>query len=223
MARLSKTDWASVRAAWEASPRQGTEWLTAAGGGTWPVSGEAIRKRRLAEKWEKHSVVSARFSRLANIALAHHGADRSAIERARRNAAEGADARGEVGGVGWIGSSGTPAFEEPQTPPGAGASYVAAFTAAFPAEGMSDEEEDAARARLLVLHREDWRLARRLLDHAVHTADPQDSRVAKLNTETLRLIQEGERRAWGLDLELLDFQNLTDEQLQQVARGRIPR
>ncbi len=54
MARLTPTQWLSVRAQWESSPNPGLAWLTAAGGGAWPVTAEAIRRRRLAEGWRKH-------------------------------------------------------------------------------------------------------------------------------------------------------------------------
>ena len=36
-------------------PNPGLAWLTTAGGGAWSVTAEAIRRRRLAEGWTKHS------------------------------------------------------------------------------------------------------------------------------------------------------------------------
>ncbi len=57
MARLTPTQWLSVRAHWESSPSPGLAWLTTAAGGAWPVTSEAIRRRRLAERWRKHSAV----------------------------------------------------------------------------------------------------------------------------------------------------------------------
>jgi hypothetical protein len=42
-------------------------------------------------------------------------------------------------------------------------------------------------------------------------------------TETLGRVQEGERRIWGLDADLMDFESMTEEQLKAVARGRTPR
>ncbi len=55
MARLTPAQWLSLRAQWEGSPNPGLAWLTTAGGGAWPVTAEAIRRRRLAEGWTKHS------------------------------------------------------------------------------------------------------------------------------------------------------------------------
>ena len=54
MARLTPTQWCSVRAMWEASPNPGLSWMVKAGGGPWDVTAEAIHRRRLAEGWRKH-------------------------------------------------------------------------------------------------------------------------------------------------------------------------
>jgi hypothetical protein len=42
---------------WEASPNPGLTWMVKAGGGPWDVTAEAIRRRRLAEGWRKHTPV----------------------------------------------------------------------------------------------------------------------------------------------------------------------
>ncbi|AHE97185.1 helix-turn-helix domain-containing protein [Thioalkalivibrio paradoxus] len=49
----------------------------------------------------------------------------------------------------------------------------------------------------------------------------EDLKAAKIHVETLKLIQEGERKAWGLDMPV-DLSALTDEQLAALASGRMP-
>lgn len=49
----------------------------------------------------------------------------------------------------------------------------------------------------------------------------EDLKAAKIHVETLKLIQEGERKAWGLDMPV-NVSALTDEQLAALASGRMP-
>ncbi|AGA33745.1 hypothetical protein TVNIR_2085 [Thioalkalivibrio nitratireducens DSM 14787] len=46
-------------------------------------------------------------------------------------------------------------------------------------------------------------------------------KAAKIHVETLKLIQDGERKAWGLDMPV-DLSSMTDEQLAALAAGRLP-
>lgn len=62
--------------------------------------------------------------------------------------------------------------------------------------------EDAAvrlRASLLERHRSEWNMARKIAYEAVQARDFDKAKLAKITTETLRNIQDGERKAWGLD------------------------
>ena len=62
--------------------------------------------------------------------------------------------------------------------------------------------EDAAvrlRASLLERHRNEWNMARKIAYEAAQSRDFEKAKLAKITTETLRNIQEGERKAWGLD------------------------
>ncbi|AHE99380.1 helix-turn-helix domain-containing protein [Thioalkalivibrio paradoxus] len=49
----------------------------------------------------------------------------------------------------------------------------------------------------------------------------EDLKAAKIHVETLKLVQDGERKAWGLDMPV-DLSSLTDEQLAALAAGRMP-
>jgi hypothetical protein len=74
-------------------------------------------------------------------------------------------------------------------------------------ELAADEKSAEQRAGLLVKHRGEWNVARGLLQHSLGR-NPDGSRgqpdmglakQAKVTAETLKLIQDGERKAYGLD------------------------
>lgn len=110
------------------------------------------------------------------------------------------------------------------------------------------DAEAARRAAVIDKHRDEWEAARQMAraakaDHEgvedrvpKDIEDPEerqkvlygmkrtafeDLKAAKIHAETLKIIQEGERRAWGLDL-IVDVTQLTDEQLSALAAGRMP-
>lgn len=55
------------------------------------------------------------------------------------------------------------------------------------------------RKRLLDRHRKEWELPRRLAYQAVQTNNFDTAKLAKISSETLRNIQDMERKAWGID------------------------
>ena len=57
-----------------------------------------------------------------------------------------------------------------------------------------------ARADVLGRHRREWGVVRGLLQEAVSKRDGERVKLALRSAQTLRLAQEGERKAWGLDL-----------------------
>ena len=110
------------------------------------------------------------------------------------------------------------------------------------------DAEAARRAAVIDKHRDEWEAARQMAraakaDHEgvegrvpADIEDPEERqkvlygmkrtafenlKAAKIHTETLKIIQEGERKAWGLDL-IVDVTQLTDEQLAALAAGRMP-
>lgn len=48
-------------------------------------------------------------------------------------------------------------------------------------------------------HRREWDATQTLLEQALADHDMETAKLAKLVAETLKIRQEGERRAWGLD------------------------
>lgn len=170
MARLKEHEWQEVRAEWEASPQQGLGWLTKAGGGRWDVSVEAIRQRRSKEEWQKRGTLAS-VAEKAQIA-----ADRAAVS---------AGQSGELGSQLGMQLGTQVAAEDDKK-----------------AAERSAIVEDAAvklRASLLERHRNEWNMARKIAYEAAQNRDFEKAKLAKITTETLRNIQEGERKAWGLD------------------------
>lgn len=207
MARLSKDEWAEVRREWEASPQQGLTWLTKGAGGRFDVTEEAIRRQRLAAKGTPDEWVKR--GRTADVA---------------RRAREGADRL-------TVASEFTPDPTPPETPQAAGGGTEVGESAPkkAPAASAPDSETAAVdlRAKLIDLHRNEWRAARRLVYAAMAEAEKAEgfekAKFAKISTESLKNIQEGERRAWSLDADLIDFEALTDAQLEAYAAGKVPK
>ena len=110
------------------------------------------------------------------------------------------------------------------------------------------DAEAARRAAVIDKHRDEWEAARQMAraakaDHesvedripadiedplerqqvllAMKRAAFENLKAAKIHTETVKIVQEGERKAWGLDL-IVDVTQLTDEQLAALAAGRMP-
>lgn len=63
--------------------------------------------------------------------------------------------------------------------------------------GRSGEAGAAGRAAVVQRHREEWERLRVLVDEALN-GDPEAVRLAKTAAEILKIRQEGERRAWGI-------------------------
>jgi hypothetical protein len=197
MSKLSSAQWANIRAAWQASPRAGFSWLTEAGGGPWPISREGVRLRAQREGWTKISVTADMVAR------AHRAADRAML------------ARGELA---EFACSENPASQAPSA------------VAPEPSFGSLDEpdgDSDALCDWLVEVHRREWKAARRLVHAAMRQAELatglEKARFTKLVVEALRLIQIEERASYGLDARMIDYDGLTDMQLQSLAAGRRPR
>ena len=80
------------------------------------------------------------------------------------------------------------------------------------------------RARLVETHRAEWRAARGLVWAAMAEAQRAEgfekAKFAKIVTEMLANLQAGERKAWGLDIDLIDLDRLSMEQLERIAAGK---
>lgn len=76
----------------------------------------------------------------------------------------------------------------------------------IPADASSEQAHQAAvdasvdaRAELLSRHRREWSAVRALAYSAIKSKGLEDARTAKTTAEALKVIQDAERKAWGLD------------------------
>ena len=56
-----------------------------------------------------------------------------------------------------------------------------------------------ALAAVIQRHKSEWERHWRIVEEALESGDFEAAKLAKITAETLRLRQDGERRAWGLD------------------------
>ncbi|RMD61671.1 hypothetical protein D6833_07930 [Candidatus Parcubacteria bacterium] len=66
-----------------------------------------------------------------------------------------------------------------------------------------EKVEDVAvdlRARLLERHRKEWDGVRQRVYEALRNDDFEKAKLGKISAESIRIIQDGERKAWGLDV-----------------------
>lgn len=69
-------------------------------------------------------------------------------------------------------------------------------------QAEADAAEETAgelRGAVLARHRKEWNVPRALVQEAVKARDFGKAKLAKITSETLKIIQDGERKAWGID------------------------
>lgn len=81
------------------------------------------------------------------------------------------------------------------------AEKVAGVVAACDPKKKADaiDAEASRRADVVGRHRDEWDEHKSLVDTAIGTKDFETAKLAKITAETLKIRQEGERKAWGLD------------------------
>ncbi|MEI7608562.1 MAG: hypothetical protein WCJ64_14385 [Rhodospirillaceae bacterium] len=98
---------------------------------------------------------------------------------------------------------------------------------ALPVMQAARAESEDLRAVVISRHRQEWVEVAALRDEAIAlrhddlSAAYGKARFTKITAEVVKLQQEGERKAWGLD-DMGDFDpsKLTDEQLEAIVKGR---
>lgn len=77
--------------------------------------------------------------------------------------------------------------------------------------GLTDEQKEDVhqevgleaaaqlRAKVLDRHRKEWEAPRRLFYEAIKNKDFNQMKMGKITSEGLKIIQDGERKAWGID------------------------
>lgn len=76
-------------------------------------------------------------------------------------------------------------------------------------------------AEIIAKHQQDW------VDHREFfgsvSQDFDAGRHAKINAEALKILQEGERKAYNLEPVLGDITKLSDAQIDALASGKVPK
>lgn len=177
--RLSAEDWAAARALWEADPTMTYEALGERIGQT----RSTVYKYAKRNGWEKLTN-SADLAKKASAA-----ADRVAVS-AREVAVE--DGNGNIDGNAetWGGN---------ELSPKKASSTAERKAAVQPSTEEVQQAAVAMRAEIIERHRKEWSVSRGLVGEAVKQRDFDRAKLAKITSETLKIIQEGERKAWGLD------------------------
>ena len=225
MAMLTEEQWADLRAEWEASDRQGIEWMSTRHGGKWDVSPEPIRRRRLREGWEKIGPYRPMPPATRD---AHASADKVSVRRLAAEAGRGGDAK-PFGGA--VTEEAPPVVERAVEPVVEAEPPVESEPVAEP---VRPSDPGDLRDQLIDLHRREWRVGRQLLHGAISQARiasdgpalklaNEKMRLAKTGLEAMGLLHTGEARAWGLEADALDYSAMTDEQLAKVAEGKLLR
>lgn len=94
------------------------------------------------------------------------------------------------------------------------------------------DAEALRRADVVNRHRAEWDEHKGLVDRAIGMEDFDMAKLAKITAETLKIRQEGERKAWqlqdapakvehsgGIDVKSASVEELTDEQLAALIAG----
>lgn len=69
-------------------------------------------------------------------------------------------------------------------------------------QAEADAAEETAvqlRAQVLERHRKEWNIPRTLVAEAVKVRSFDKAKLAKITSETLKIVQDAERKAWGID------------------------
>lgn len=69
-------------------------------------------------------------------------------------------------------------------------------------QAETDAAEETAvqlRAQVLERHRKEWSISRVLVSEAVKARSFDKAKLAKITSETLKIVQDAERKAWGID------------------------
>jgi hypothetical protein len=93
----------------------------------------------------------------------------------------------------------------------------------------SRQESEDKRAEVTARHRSEWKNIAVLRQEAltIRNTNPDGAmakiKLAKLSAETTAIQQAGERKAWGLDIQvdMGSMKDLSDEQLESIIHGKV--
>ncbi|MBN3839232.1 hypothetical protein [Burkholderia sp. Ac-20349] len=180
MAKLTDAEWAQARAVWEADPKVNYVHIATEFG----VTKQAVALRAKKDGWQKQADMPH------IVREAHRAADAKSKPPTKIGRREAAD----------VGEKGEKPKAE-RTPP-----------AMLPTPQDRAEAVNRAvdhRAELLGRHRAEWEGVRKLVNDAIDEEDFDKAKLGKITSEATKIIQEGERKAWGIDQEQGDDKGKT--------------
>lgn len=168
--------WILARARWEAEPQATFSDVA----GWLGISKQGVQKHAKSFGWQKRLDMQTLATR------AHLKADAQCDGTIEQDAGDGQPQALQVVAPGTFSSG----LSKPSIPTDA------------TLEQARQISEDAAvdeRVELLARHRREWNAVRKLTYAAIETGDLTDARMAKTTAEAVKTVQDGERKAWGLD------------------------
>ncbi|MCY0856872.1 hypothetical protein [Cupriavidus sp. D39] len=174
--RKEGQQWVLARARWEAEPQMTFSDVAVLVG----VSKQAVSKHAKRCGWHKH------LDMPTLVAKAHAKADEQTVRTIEQDAGGSqAEARQVVAPSMFFAGLSRPALP-------ADASHEQA-------RQITTDAAVDARAELLTRHRREWGAVRNLAYDSIKSKDLDKARTAKTAAEAVKTIQDGERKAWGLD------------------------
>jgi hypothetical protein len=168
--------WVLARARWEAEPQMTFSDVAVLLG----FSKQAVAKHAKRCGWHK------RLDMPTLVAKAHAKADEATVGTMEHDADGSQPQTPQVVAPGHI----FPGLSCPALPADAAPEQARQITA--------DAAVDA-RAELLTRHRREWGAVRNLAYTAIKSKDLLEARTAKTVAEAVKTLQDGERKAWGLE------------------------
>ncbi|MGF6641855.1 hypothetical protein [Paraburkholderia sp. MM6662-R1] len=190
--KVSRIQWAAARAMWESDPRINFVQIAESLGTT----RQAVQKRSSVDGWAKRTDMD------------------SVAEQAQRRADSKVEEEAAPSGESTAASPPKPspvvrpAIEMREPPVKNRERGLKAPLPVIPPESTEDEARRIAheaaverRAEVLTTHRKEWIAVRTLAYATIKSKDMEAARHVKTVAESLKIVQEGERKAWGLDTE----------------------
>lgn len=182
--RVSPQEWAVIRKHWEEEPALNYAQLAAQVG----MTRQAIKQRADRDGWQK-SLPSV------SIEQAAHAMADTRQAKVTENAGEGESRAPDV----YVKQSGESMRE------GQKAEFTAIDLTRTPEEAATAIRDEATQKRAILVDRQrmEWNNARALVYDAIKKRGTkgalETARYAKTVCEALKVLQDGERRAWGMD------------------------
>ena len=182
-------EWAHVRRLWETTPRMTYGDV----GRLLGVSRQAAAQRGAKEGWVKEADLSA-ISRKA-----HAQADAGSPAPAGLHAPKDAVVASSLQQL-----RSDPKFRQQLQDELRQAARQAADEVVKQQVEAAEKTAVELRAKLLESHRKEWMSVRAIVWDAINRRDFERAKLGKITSEAMRIIQKGERKAWGLDLDEKD-------------------